>query len=86
MELQEKYMITMDPKVLQEIESIESEMIDAPQNFDLKDPNNIITKLDLNFQSECASLERSGVENPKKLSVFEFNAKRDYFDSLAKKK
>lgn len=59
--------------------------MDTPKNYDLNDPKNVITKFDLNFQQECASLERAGVTRPSKLTVFEFNAKRDYFDRLNKK-
>lgn len=41
--------------------------------------------MDLEFETLCAALESNGVLNPKKLSVFEFNAKIDYFEKKTSK-
>lgn len=36
--------------------------------------------MDLEHESVCAHLENNGVQNPKKLTVFEFQAKLDFFE------
>lgn len=51
-----------------------------PGNYDLGDPENLINKLDIQFEKECTFLQKEGIPNPKYLTVFEFNAKRDFFE------
>jgi len=56
-----------------------------PGNYDLGDPENLITKLDIQFEKECTFLQKEGIPNPKGLTVFEFNAKRDFFEKDVKR-
>ena len=50
-----------------------------PHNFNAKDPNNDMKKIDESFEKTCSVLEDLGVQNPHKLPVFKFFAKINYF-------
>ncbi len=42
--------------------------------------------MDLSFARICTVMEESGIKDPKKLTVFEFNAKLDFLQQKNKQK
>ena len=50
-----------------------------PQDFSPSSQDNAVKNINLSFYKICAALEEAGVNNPKELSVFEFNVKLDHF-------
>jgi len=57
--------------------------INPPGNFSAD--SSMLYDMDLSFGKLCAGMEESGISNPKKLSVFDFNAKLDYLEEKNKK-
>jgi hypothetical protein len=70
----------MDESLLTQIAEIEKSLLEPAKNFNLKDHRNEITKMDLEHERICAHLESNGIANPKTLTVFEFQAKLDFFE------
>lgn len=46
---------------------------------------NLFLQMDLSFSRLCTSMEEAGVQNPNKLTVFDFNVRLDYFEEKNKK-
>lgn len=65
------------------IRSVDSYVIsiNTPKIFSNESEDNVLRGMDLSFENLCASMEEAGINNPKGLSVFEFNSKLDYFES-----
>lgn len=55
--------------------------LNAPKIFDSNSEDNALVAMDLSFEKLCTSMEEAGISTPKKLTVFEFNGKLDYFES-----
>ena len=70
------------------LKSVDSYLIslNPPSDFSEKSQYNSIRQMELSFERLMASLESSGVSNPKKLTVFELNSKIDFIESKNKKK
>lgn len=79
------FIVSGDEDLLERISILEEALIEPPKIFNPSNPNNEITKMDLEFENICASLENEGIQNPKYLTVFEFNAKLQYFEKKYKK-
>ena len=60
--------------------------MNEPGNFADGSSENVMLQMDLSFERLCTSIEEAGIKEPKKLTVFEFNSKLDYFEAKAKKK
>jgi hypothetical protein len=52
----------------------------TPKNFDSTDADNYIKRLELSFETLCASMEDLGVKAPHELSVFQFYNRLVYFE------
>lgn len=57
-----------------------------PQDFSAKSANNAVNQIDLSFSKLCASLEDAGVQNPRDLSVYDFNVRLDFYYDKNKKR
>lgn len=55
--------------------------MNEPKDFKANSPDNILNEMDISFENVCTALEEAGVNNPKKLTVFEFQSKIIYFES-----
>lgn len=86
--LQIKYIKTGDATLIAQINAITDYQLSllAPAVFDPADPQNSIVKMELSFESLCTQLEELGVQNPKRLTVFEFYSKIRYFKAKNKPK
>jgi hypothetical protein len=51
----------------------------SPKNFDNTSPDYHIKKIEKGFEEVCASLEDNGVSNPKRLTVFEFYSRIEFY-------
>lgn len=51
----------------------------VPKNFDNESPEYYIKNLEKSFEHLCATLEDLGVHDPKRLTVFEFYSRLEYF-------
>lgn len=60
--------------------------LNTPRNFDYSDPENDIKNIRQAFARSCAALEEMGVKDPHRLTVYDFNAKTDYFEKKYKPK
>ena len=61
-------------------------MLNTPKNFDYSRPENIASSIRKSFSNSCSALEEMGVINPQKLTLYDFNAKIDYYEAKQKKK
>jgi len=59
--------------------------INPPRDFNQSNHESILNEIDLSFERLCSSLEEAGVQQPKKMSVFEFNQRVDYYKEKHKK-
>ncbi len=55
-----------------------------PKDFRSSNPDNILNEMDIAFENVVSALEEVGVNYPKKLTVFEFNQRVQYFESKRK--
>ena len=55
--------------------------INKPKDYRADNPENILFEMDRSFENLCASLEEVGIASPKKLTVFEFYQRVDYFET-----
>lgn len=53
--------------------------LQTPKNFDNQDPENLVIQREKSFENICATLEDLGVTNPKRLTVFEFYSRLEYY-------
>jgi hypothetical protein len=53
--------------------------LNVPKNIDFSDSDNAVTRLRKSFEKAIAGLEENGVINPKKISVYEFYSKIEFF-------
>lgn len=85
---QHNYISNSDDKFLSLINSVNEYLskVDQPKNFNYSDPNNYISSFRKSFSHICTSLEELGINNPSKLTVFDFNSKVEYFERKFKKK
>lgn len=51
-----------------------------PLNFDSSDPENVISAIDKNYVNACMSMKKSGISDPKELTVFEWEIVIDNFE------
>lgn len=58
----------------------------SPKNFDNQSPDYFIKKIEKSFESLCIALEENGVQSPKKLTLFEFYSRLEYFKKKRKQK
>jgi hypothetical protein len=58
----------------------------TPKNLDSHDPDNFILKIERSFENLCGTLEDLGVSNPKRLTVFEFYSRIDFYRKKLKPK
>jgi hypothetical protein len=70
-----------DPKVRDAIKKIDDWQLSliVPKNFDNESPDYYIKKIEKGFENLCATLEDLGVHDPKRLTVFEFYSRLEYF-------
>lgn len=71
-----------DEHILREkVRAIEQHQLSflAPRNFDNADPANVIKSMEKGFENLCVTLEDLGVQNPKRLTVFEFYSRMEYY-------
>lgn len=75
------------PELLQLIDQIDRWQLAliAPKNFDSNDVENYIKKIELSFETLCASLEDLGVRDPGSLTVFQFYSRLLYFEKKKQK-
>ncbi len=59
--------------------------MNRPKDFRVANADNILKDMDIAFEDVCAAMEEAGVNNPKKLSVFEFNQRIEYFNKKKSK-
>lgn len=58
--------------------------LNPPQEFRETDPKSILKDIEISFENACAALQESGIPNPKKLTVFEFEQRVDFFSKRNK--
>lgn len=86
--MQLKYIRTGDKSLIPQINAVTDFQISmlVPGNFNPESTDNSITRMELSFESLCTNLEELGIQNPKRLSVFEFYSKIRYFKAKFKPK
>jgi hypothetical protein len=57
-----------------------------PKSFDNANPESEMHKVDAEFEKACAVLEESGINEPKKLTVYEWESRILYLEKKYKKK
>lgn len=75
-------------KIKSQIKAIEENQLSllAPKNFDPTDPENYIRGMEKSFESLIATLEDLGVKDPKRLTVFEFYSRYEFYKKKNKPK
>jgi hypothetical protein len=70
-----------------ELEELERYFLyhNTPMNFNPYDDTNIIMSNERSFEDICVVLEEQGVQEPKRLTEFEFNSKLQYFEKKFKR-
>lgn len=56
-----------------------------PKNFDPFNPGNDLMKHEKDFESVCSSLEEAGIKDAKRMTVFEFYSRLEYFEKKGTK-
>ena len=74
-----------DNKIIQDIQSWMLSL-NLPKNFMQESEINTFRIMDSSFEQLCFSMEHSGIIEPKKLSVFEFNSKIVNLEKMNKNK
>lgn len=59
--------------------------MNTPKDFDEESEDNVIRQSEMIYEETITILEEAGVKNPKGLTIFEFECKRDIFEKRAKK-
>ena len=60
--------------------------LNRPYDFRTDNPESILKEMDMSFEDTYSAMEEAGVSNPKKMSVFEYHAKIQYFNKKRKPK
>ena len=48
--------------------------MNSPKEFSSSDPDNVLLEMDIAFEEACISLKEAHIQNPKDLSVFEWES------------
>jgi molecular chaperone GrpE (heat shock protein) len=77
----------MDGKTRDLIKSIDNwqAALLAPKNYNEQDPDNYIKTLEISFEQLCTALEELGINDPRRLTVFQFYSKVIYFEEKRRK-
>jgi hypothetical protein len=57
----------------------------APKNYNENDVDNYVKRMELSFESLCASMEDLGVQNVADLTIFQFYTRVIYFEKKKQK-
>lgn len=72
-------------RMIQAIDQYQASLI-TPRNFNPRDPDNYLQKVELSFENLLTSLEELGVTSPENLTVFRFYSKIQYFKKKERNK
>lgn len=81
------YVLRFNKEALKIIRDVDIYLMNhmKPKRFSSEDKENVILQHDNAFENLCIALEQSGIQQPKKLTVFEFYKRLKYIEKQNKK-